>query len=333
MATNPGIVRVALIGCGSISRAHVAGALKHPGKIRYTALCDVLPERMEERSNQLGGVSLRFTDWKQMFKSAKKEFDAVDICLPHHLHGSAIMDAAAAGKHILCEKPMCTSLKQADEIAAAISKAGVIYMSAHNQLFMPAVHEAKRMIQAGEIGRVLWVRSADCFRAPMIARQNWGWRANLINQGGGELIDTGYHPTYRLLYLVDSPVVEVRSVMGRYLQEIDGEDTASVQVRFANGTIGEILTSWAFPLPYGTHQIHIIGEEGQLFGSDNILYHLPVGWSEPAKKSFPQVDTFEQEILHFAQCVRERKRPIHSVQEGRSVLEVILKATEDAKGW
>src|SRR4029450_4966900 len=103
---------------------------------------------------------------------------ALDICLPHHLHAPAILDAAAAGKHILCEKPMCMSLAEADQIGAAVKKSGVTYMSAHNQLFMPVVQEAKRMIDAGEIGKVYWLRSQDCFTAGKPARGKWGWRAH-----------------------------------------------------------------------------------------------------------------------------------------------------------
>src|SRR5512133_2516136 len=118
-----GPVRVGLIGCGGISGAHAPGVLKHAAKIKYVALCDIVPEKMEARSTQLGGVDKQYTDWKKMLKEMGGEMDAVDICLPHHLHGPAILDAAAAGKHILCEKPMCISLQQADEIAAAVKKA------------------------------------------------------------------------------------------------------------------------------------------------------------------------------------------------------------------
>ena len=122
--------------------------------------------------------------------------------------------------------------------------------------------------------------------------------------------------------------------MGRFVQPIEGEDTASVHVRFANGAIGEILTSWAFPLPHGSHQIHVIGESGQLFGSENTLYHLARGGvSEPTKQVFEPVKTFEAEIGHFADCLRNGTRPIHSVAEGGAVLELILKACQSDAGW
>src|SRR5215213_6511473 len=160
-----GVVRVGLVGSGGISAAHAKGFIKYADKIKCVALCDVSQDNLKKRSDQLGGVSRQFNDWKAMLKEMGDEIDAVDICLPHHLHGPAIIDAAAAGKHIICEKPMCMSLKEADEIAAAVSKAGVTYMSAHNQLFMPVVQEAKRLIDGGELGKIYWLRSQDCFRA------------------------------------------------------------------------------------------------------------------------------------------------------------------------
>src|SRR5262249_1725208 len=153
------------------------------------------------------GVSKHFSDWKGMLREMGDGIDAVDICLPHHLHAPAILDAAAAGKHVLCEKPMCTNLADADRIAGAVKSAGITYMSAHNQLFMPVVQEAKRLIDEGAIGRVRLVRSQDCFLAGGGKSNPFAgsWRAKLETQGGGELIDTGYHPTYRLLHLAGSP--------------------------------------------------------------------------------------------------------------------------------
>src|SRR6478672_418603 len=284
-----GVVRVGLIGSGGISGAHGKGFIKYADRIKCVALCDVSADNLRKRSEQLasvGGGGRQFKDWKVMLKEMAGEVDAVDICLPHHLHAPAILDAAAAGKHILCEKPMCMSLAEADQIGEAVKKSGVTYMSAHNQLFMPVVQEAKRLIDADEIGKVLWLRSQDCFRAGGEGGDPFknSWRANLKTQGGGELIDTGYHPSYRLLYLAGAPAVSIHSQMGRFAQKIEGEDTASVQVRFANGVIGEILTSWAFPLPHGTHHIHIMGEKGEIFGSSDTLYHLPRGGKEPTKR-------------------------------------------------
>jgi predicted dehydrogenase len=258
--------------------------------------------------------------------------DAVDICLPHHLHAPAIFDAAAAGKHILCEKPMCINLEEADRIVEAVRKAGIIYMSAHNQLFTPAVQEIKRMVDEGAVGKVRWIRSQDSFILPTSALKG-AWRSTLKFQGGGELIDTGYHPTYRLLYLAGAEVAAVRATMGRFQQEIEGEDTASVQVRFTNGVIGEIFTSWALNRPHGTHDLHVVGDLGEIFGTGNLLYHLPVGFKTASEKILREADTFADQMGCFADCILKGQRPPHGPEEGREVLKIILKAAESAEGW
>ena len=76
-----------------------------------------------------------------------------------------------------------------------------------------------------------------------------------------------------------------------------------------------------------------MGDKGELFGSNNTLYHLPRGAKEPTQREFEPADTFVEEIAHFADCLRNGKRPIHAVGEGRAVLELILKASETADGW
>ena len=331
-STSSPKVRLAIIGAGGISGAHAKGILAHADQVECVALCDVSADNLRARNEQLGGHCRLFNDWQTLFAEAGGEIDAVDICLPHHLHGAAIMDAARAGKDVLCEKPLCTSLEEADQIVDAVRSAGILYQSAHNQLFMPCVVEAKKRIVAGEIGEVRWLRSQDCFMAPpagFVGR----WRANRKTQGGGELIDTGYHPTYRLLHLAGAEVVGVRASMARFVQPIEGEDTASVQVRFASGAIGEILTSWAINNPYGSYQVHVLGSDGQLFGTNNKLWKLVNGQAEPELTEYPAVDTFSAQMADFAARVRSRERPIHSVEEGRLVLEVITRATEDAEGW
>lgn len=330
-------VRLGLIGAGNVAALHIAGILQHQELLECVALCDVSEDNLAAARAKFGGAPRCYTSWQAMFDALGDELDAVDITLPHHLHAPAIVAAAAAGKHILCEKPMCMTLAEADTIIAAVRRAGVIYMSAHNQLFTPAVQEAKRLLDAGLIGQVRYLRTQDCF----IARPDGirgTWRASRASQGGGVLIDSGYHPSYLLLYLAGTAVAEVHAVMSRFHVALEGEDTACVQVRFENGVLGEIVSSWAMRRPYGTHQLHIVGEKGELFGSGTELYYLPSGFSEPAKLTLPAPNnlyaaTFAAELAHFAECVLNGSRPLHALEEGRAVLELILKATESADGW
>ena len=325
-------LKLAIIGAGGIAGVHVQGMLAHADKVECVALCDTSDANLALRAKQLGNSPALYHDWDTLL-AEQSDLDAVIVALPHQLHAPAILAAAEAGKHILCEKPMCTTLEEADVILDAVARSGVTYMSAHNQLFTPVVREAKRMLDEGMIGRLRWLRTQDCFVAGADSMHGT-WRGSVASQGGGELIDTGYHPSYLLLYLAGAPVAEVRGSMSRFHMNIEGEDTASVQVRFENGVLGEILTSWAMRLPYGTHQLHLVGEKGELFGSGNELFYLPAGFTEPAKYLLPTiVSTFTEEIGHFADCLLTGNRPLHGAKEGRAVLELILRASEDASGW
>ncbi|HSI85011.1 MAG TPA: Gfo/Idh/MocA family oxidoreductase [Candidatus Methylacidiphilales bacterium] len=329
-------LRLALIGSGGISSAHAVGILAHSDKIKCVALCDVSEDNLNARAKQLGESEVspiaKYRDWKRMFAEIGDSIDAVDICLPHHLHAAAIFDAVAAGKAVLCEKPMCISLTEADAIVDAVAQAGVLYMSAHNQLFTPALQEMKRRLDAGVIGRVRWIRSQDCFIAPTQAFAG-KWRSDIRHQGGGELIDTGYHPSYRLMFLAGAEAVAIRGTMGRFEQFIQGEDTASVQVRFSNGVMGEIFTSWAMTKPSGTHDLHVIGDKGEIFGTGNRIWQIMRGEKEADETVLPVVDTFTAQIGCFADCILNKTAPPHGPIEGRDVLRIILKASENADGW
>ena len=325
-------VRLGLIGAGGIAEAHINGMLAHPDKVECVAMCDVSNENVNKRVKQLGTDLWRFADWPSMLATLGDKLDAVVICLPHNLHASAILDAAAAGKHILCEKPMCINLAEADRIVETVRQAGIIYMSAHQQLFSPAVQAIKQMIDTGTLGQVQWLRVQDAFRANSSDFAG-KWRAKLSSQGGGELIDTGYHPAYQLLYLAGAEVAAVRATMGRFLQPIEGEDTASVQVRFANGALGEIFTSWAMRRPYGSPDIHVIGEKGEAWAKGWDLGHLPLGETEPHLTTVEGKHAFNEQMGHFADCILSGAKPPHGPEMGREVLRVILQASENADGW
>lgn len=329
---TPDTLKLAIIGTGGIAGVHVQGVLAHANKVECVALCDISDANLELRAEQLGNDPALYHDWNTLL-AEQNDLDAVIIALPHQLHAPAILAAAGASKHILCEKPMCMTLDEADAILEAVERSGVTYMSAHNQLFTPVVREAKRLLDEGMIGQLRWLRTQDCFVADALSMRGT-WRGSVTSQGGGELIDTGYHPSYLLLYLAGAPVAEVRSSMSRFHMDIEGEDTASVQVRFENGVLGELLTSWAMERPYGTHQIHLLGDKGELFGSGRELFYRPTGFAEPAKCTLPEVkSTFTEEIGHFADSLKDGTRPLHGAEEGRAVLELILRATASAAGW
>src|SRR5438874_8471706 len=180
-----------MVGCGGIMGAHLPGWRAVEGRAEVTAACDVNQEAAAKRAGELGGTAQVYSDWKALL--ADDVVDAVDVALPHRLHRDAIVDAAEAGKHILTEKPLCTTLEEAVDIEAAVRENGVILMCAHNQMFEPAPRTARQWIKDGRIGQVYSLRTVDCFLAAANREEpgKWGWRSSAESSGGGCALDTG----------------------------------------------------------------------------------------------------------------------------------------------
>ncbi|MFC7625514.1 Gfo/Idh/MocA family protein [Microlunatus sp. GCM10028923] len=319
-------IKVGLIGAGGIASAHIRGYATHSDKITITAVADAVPETLAKRAEELSAES--YADYHDMINSA--DIDAVDICLPHHLHADAILTAAKAGKHILCEKPLCLNADEARQVLDAVASAGVTLMSGHNQLFMPAVAKAKELIESGALGKVYEVRTTDSFYNNFDPA-NMGWRASSKTSGGGELIDTGYHPTYLMLHLAGGVPVEATAMLSTHrLTFAEGEDSAQVLIRFDNGVVGQLVTSWAYTPASITERFSVVGELGSLYGTKSELsYTLRSG--ESKTEEFEEVDTFTAEISHFADSLINKTRPLHTEKEGIEALGIILAAYEGAK--
>lgn len=319
-------VRIGLIGAGGIAGAHVAGYLRNPETVVFAAVADPVRDHAVARAR--GTDAVLFDDYRRMITEA--DIDAVDICLPHHLHRDAILAAVEAGKHVLCEKPLCLDADEAAEIAAAVRASGVTVMCAHNQLFLPAVRAAKELLDSGRLGRTYEVRTTDCFYSDFTP-ESMGWRAQATTSGGGELIDTGYHPSYLLTYLAGGTPLDVTAMLSTHrLRFMEGEDSAQLLVRFDNGVLGSISTSWAFQSAPNTERFSAVGELGSLH-SDGVTLHYTVRGSDPVTMQFEPVHEFAAEIAHFAECIRDGTTPIHSHRDGIDVLGIILAAYESAR--
>lgn len=316
------MLKIGLVGCGDIARVHANAWLTLSQKASITAVSDVVESSATAMAGRVGGAKV-YKDFNRLVEDPNVQ--AIDICLPHHLHRDAIVAGAKAGKHIICEKPLCLSLEEAEEVGEAVRKNGVTMMCAHNQLFDPAVRKAREMLAEGALGKIHFVRTCDCFKHTKPLSE-WGWRAASKTMGGGCLIDTGYHPTYLLLNLAGQDPVEVTAITGRYfISTLDGEDSALMIVKFANGAMGEVLTSWAWDWPDGSWQFQVIGEKGQLFGRGRKLLYKPVGW-EPATLELPANNNFAAELEHFADSIANGTRPANTNVEGTAVLKLILGA-------
>ncbi|MGH2560331.1 MAG: Gfo/Idh/MocA family protein [Thermomicrobiales bacterium] len=324
-------LRVGIIGAGGIAAAHGTAWRSNAPRGEIVAIADITPSRAQHLAD-------RFTDGKARVYSSLDELlgnadvDAVDICLPHHLHTSAIVAAAKAGKAILCEKPLSTSLEDAAVIDAALRETGAVFMSAHNQLFQPSLIEARRLLSTSVLGRPFLIRSIEAFQhrgsvsrlpAHMATGESpWEWRADPQRMGGGEVLDTGWHSTYRLLALADDRPVSVTAMTDRFfVQTMHAEDTGVLLVRFASGAIGEIVTSWAFGTIDSWH-FEVSAEHGAMAGNDKRLVHQLYGWPRKAERANDPAHTFTQEVTHFLDVVQHGDPCLATFQHAARVLQL-----------
>ena len=337
----PTQLRVGIVGAGGITNVHSNGWNSFPDAAVIAAYCDIATDRAKAQSEKYtGGKAKVYGSIDDLV--ADPEIDIIDICLPHHLHKPAILAGAKAGKAILCEKPLTTSLEDAKEIKRVVDESGVIFMGAHNNLFYPSLLEARRLLSGGALGRPFFYRSIETFQSGRF--DPWskagsdtgggqrGWRADLKQAGGGELLDTGYHSTYRLLSLAngDRPV-EVFGVLSRFLiSHLPTEDTGQVLVRFESGAIGEIITSWALDVVEGRH-FEVSAEFGALAGGPDFLTHQLYRWPDAARNPLPTVPSFTAEIGHFIEMVKHDAPNAAPLDDTIRTLQVIKGAYLSAK--
>ncbi|HEU5432215.1 MAG TPA: Gfo/Idh/MocA family oxidoreductase [Thermomicrobiales bacterium] len=309
-------LHVGIVGAGWMGHEHARAWGANAARGEIVAVADAASARARHHADHIGHAVATFPDLTTML--AQADLDAVDICLPHHLHTAAIVAAARAGKAILCEKPLCLTLDDAAVIRDALAETGVVFMAAHNQLFQPSLVEARRLLAAGVLGRPFVIRSIEASQNRGFAtgripvelgggESPWAWRADRRRMGGGEVLDTGWHATYRLLALADDRPVEATAMMDRFaIDQLTAEDTGAVMVRFASGAIGQILTSWAFS-PVGGWQFEVGGERGSLAGGKTRLVHQLHGWPDTSEMTFTTglPHTFDCEVAHFLDVVQD----------------------------
>ncbi|MDQ3692753.1 MAG: Gfo/Idh/MocA family oxidoreductase [Chloroflexota bacterium] len=332
-------LKVGLIGAGGIAVQHGIGWLANAPRGEIVAVADVSPVRARSFASAYSGGAAVYESIGEII--ADPAVRAVDICLPHHLHTEAILAAAAAGKAILCEKPLCIALEDAARIDAALRDSGVTFVMAHNQLFQPSLIEARRLLATGILGKPYIARSIEAFQnqgasasqaAADIAtgESRWAWRSDPARMGGGEVLDTGWHASYRLLALADSRPVNVMAMMDRFLlADLPSEDTGLLMIRFESGLVGEILTSWAFST-VNDWQFEVMAEYGSIAGNRTRTAHQLHAWDSPAELRNEPAHTFTAEITHFLDVVQLGVPNLAPIETGARVLQLTKAAYQSA---
>lgn len=242
METTKKRYKAVIVGTGGIAGAHVQGLRHVAERVELAAACDIDPNRLDAFCSQ-HGIKGRYTDANEMLKQEKP--DIVHICTPPSLHAPLAITSVEAGAHVLCEKPLCASLAEFDQIAAAEERTGRYVSSVFQHRFGSGAQHLRALIDAKAMGRLLvaqcnttWYRDHAYFAVP--------WRGKWSTELGGPTMGHGIHQMDLLLWLLGD-WEEVQAMAGTLDRHIEVEDVSMALVRFKNGAMVTIVNSVLSP--------------------------------------------------------------------------------------
>ena len=229
------IFKVAVIG-GGIGRAHIAeGYSARPDLFEVVVLCDIDPVRLGNVGKQFG-IARQVASFDEVL--AMPDIDIIDICTPPSLHLEQCLAALAAGKHVVCEKPLVGSLAEVDRLIAAAHGAKGRLMPIFQYRFGNGLQKARHIIQQGLAGKpylatieTAWNRDAAYYSVP--------WRGRFATELGGALLGHAIHAHDLLSYLM-GPVASVFARTATLVNPIEVEDTATASLEMANGSLASL---------------------------------------------------------------------------------------------
>ena len=234
------MTRIALLGTGLIGRFYTETLHGRRSRDRVCLVYSRSADRAREFADEYG-IPNHTNDLNAAVSSP--EIDAVIIGIPNHLHEPAVVAAAAAGKAILCTKPLGRNAEEALRMLEAVERAGVFHAYLEDLVYTPKTLKALTSVRGGAIGDVLWVRSRETHPGP---HSDWFWNRDL--SGGGAIVDLGCHciEIARNFIGKDIRPVEVVCWADTQVHPIEAEDHAIGMVRYENGAMGQFEVSWTF---------------------------------------------------------------------------------------
>jgi len=245
-------IGIGILGYGFMGKAHTNAYKKIPyifwppaAKANLISICGV-PQDAAQEAAQRYGYERSTSDWHELI--ADPDVELFDNCGPNNLHAEPCIEAAKAGKHVLCEKPLARSAEEAKRMWDAVHEAGVKHLCSFNYRFVPAIRLAKEMIDAGEIGDIYHFRARYLQEWIMDPEFPWVWRLSKDVSGSGALGDLGAHIIDLSRFLAGEPA-SLSATAETFIKQrtkpgsgesvpVDVDDAFEAMVRFENGAIG-----------------------------------------------------------------------------------------------
>lgn len=332
-------VKVGLVGSQFITSIHTE-ALKACPAAELLAVASPTPGHAE-RFARAHGIPHHHTDYRKML--AMPELQLVVIGAPNDVHCPLVVDAAAAGKHVVLEKPMCLNLAEADRMLAACRQAKVKFMYAEELCFAPKYVRMKQLLDSGALGEPTLVKQSEKHDGPH-APHFW----DVQGSGGGVTMDMGCHAIEFFRWMLGRP--RIKSVYAQMSTQVHrdktrGDDNAVLIVEFENGVIGLAEESWT-KLGGMDDRAEVHGSKGvafadllhgnaiEAYSKDGYEYAVEKagstkGWSFPIYAEAWNYG-FHGEMAHFVHCVRDDLQPVVTGDDARAVMEVMFAAYQSA---
>ncbi len=260
-----------------------------------------------------------------------KDVDAVVIASENVLHHEYVLQAAEMGKHILCEKPMAVSLKQADEIVKTVEKTGIKFQMCYVMRYHTVSALVKELLADGRIGKLLAMNGTNKLNRALPLLRQWFTDRNM--SGGGAVMDHTVHLSDLMRWYAGSEIAEVYTVIGRNVNpEIEVEDSFLTTVRMENGVIGSIDGSWTYAsghYTWGDVTMELVGSEGVL-SMDAFRQNIHYTGSDKLSWHYYGCDPDMLMVEDFIRCIREDTRPKAGAYDGRQGVAVTIAGYESS---
>ena len=332
--------KLAILGAGFVSDIHIESYRRFVPEAEIVAVYTRNAEKAKAFAEK-HHIPNWYDDMDRLINESGCE--VVDICLPNFLHAEATLKAAAAGKHIIIEKPLAVTLEEADTMIAACKKAGVKLMYAEELCFAPKYERVRHLVNEGAVEKVYMLKQSEKHSGP---HSDWFYDINLA--GGGVLMDMGCHAIQWCRWMLkNEKVISVYANMNTVLhnKRTNAEDNSVVIIEFESGVTAVLENSWAKHggmddrcEVYGTGGVIyadlFMGNAAITYSKEGYGYAMEkagttAGWSFTVfEEAFNQ--GYPQELKHFIECIQQDTDPLVTGEDGRAVLEIIYAAYASA---
>jgi predicted dehydrogenase len=332
-------VKWGVIGAGGIAlRRTIPEAIRDASNIELVSVMDPHAERARLIAEKFNVPNYCATVQELL----AQDLDGVYIASPQNAHAAQVIQAAQAGKHVLCEKPIAISLAEVDQMEAAIEKAGVKFMPGFCMRYNVYNKQAREVAQSGALGQMVMGRAQlTCWYPPIPG----AWRQDAAVSHGGALIDMGTHCLDLLEWIQGTRIVEVAGFqdLRTHAYRTRIEDTSTIVVRFANGAHGIIDNYFNLPDAATQNALELHGTRGSLLatgtiGQDptgkmfSILQPRETGYDANQVRDvsvnrneydLQGIGLYGQMVAMFADCIQENTTPPITLEDGRHSVRVV----------